>query len=54
MANSKMKIVKKKHRKRKSRENQKKREQLRNAKKSTLRSMISNRISVPKDLEEKL
>ena len=54
MANSKMKIAKRKNRKRKSRENQKMREQLKNAKRSTLRSMISNRINVPKDLEEKL
>ena len=49
-----MKEVKIKQRKRKNRANQKRREQLENAKKSTLRDMIFNKINVPAELREKL
>jgi len=54
MSTSKQKEVKAKHRRMKARKNQQRRNELENAKKSTLRKLVSSGIEIPTNIMEKI
>jgi len=54
MSTSKQKEVKAKHRKMKARKNTQRRNELENAKKSTLRKMVNSGIQIPTNMMEKI